>query len=354
MAALAAGLPIRLVAIMSLVAIMAGCEGEGSQTDYQTLKGPAMGTTYTVSYRPAGAATVPAAVRRTIETLLERIDAQFSTWRDDSQLAQFNRAAARQWVPVSTEVVNLVKQAIALGEATDGALDMTIEPVLELWGFAAGDRERAVPGPAALAAALELVDDGLIEWRDEPPALRKKRDGVRASLDFLVAGLAADQAATRLEAMGIEDFLVDMGGELRMAGNNPRGQPWRVAIERPATGARRIARVLTVTDTGLSTSGDYRNYFVHQGRRYAHLFDARSGWPVEHQLASVTVIAPRAVDADGYATALLVLGPSAGPALAERLDLAALFIVRDGAGGWSELTTGAFKRKLTAGLTTIE
>ncbi|HSH27084.1 MAG TPA: FAD:protein FMN transferase [Wenzhouxiangella sp.] len=333
---------------------MTGCEGERPPSDYQTLQGPTMGTIYTVRYRPAGAATAPAAVRREIETLLERIDAEFSTWREDSQLSQFNRAPAGQWVPVSAGVVNLVKQAIALGEKTGGAVDMTIEPVLELWGFAAGERERAVPDPAALAAALELVDDGLIEWRERPPALRKKKDGLRASLDFLVAGLAADQAAARLEAMGIEDFLVDMGGELRMAGNSPQDQPWRVAIERPATGPRRIERVLTVTDIGLSTSGDYRNYFVHEGRRYAHLFDARSGWPVEHEVASVTVVAPRAVDADGYATALLVLGPSAGPALAERLDLAALFILRDEGGGWRELATGAFERQLAAGLTIME
>lgn len=348
MAAPAGRLLTRLAAIMGLVASLSGCQGERPQSDYQTLQGPTMGTIYTVRYRPAGAATAAAAVRAEIEALLERIDAEFSTWREDSQLSQFNRAASGQWVPVSAEVVGLVKQAIALGETTGGALDMTLEPVLELWGFAAGERERAVPDPAALAAALELVDDGLIEWRERPPALRKKRDGLRASLDFLVAGLAADQAAARLEAMGIEDFLVDMGGELRIAGSNPQGQPWRVAIERPASGPRRIERVLTLTDTGLSTSGDYRNYFVHEGRRYAHLFDARSGWPVEHEVASVTVVAARAVDADGYATALLVLGPTAGPALAERLNLAALFIVRDGAGGWRELATGAFERRFGA------
>lgn len=322
----------------------ADASGHAVSGDYATLRGPTMGTIYTVKYRPIGPTTAPDRVRAVIESLLERIDAEFSTYRPDSEIAAFNRAPAQIWVPVSRDVIVVARKAVELSRQSNGAFDMTLEPVLDLWGFAAGTAPTHIPQSAALRTVMALVDYRAIDVREQPPALRKKRNGMRVNFNALVAGFAADQSAVLLRGMGISDFLVDMGGEMRLAGNSPRGGRWRVGIEYPAPGPRRIERSLELTDTGISTSGDYRNYFVYQGKRYSHEFDARTGWPIRQSVTSVSVVSPRAIDADGYATALLALGPVAGPVLARRLGLAALFIVSDGQGGWRERPTPAFIR----------
>jgi thiamine biosynthesis lipoprotein len=175
-----------------------------------------------------------------------------------------------------------------------------------------------------------------------PRALKKADPALYVDLSAIAKGHGVDRIADMLDGAGIESYLVEIGGELRVRGHNVRGKPWRIAVERPDPGVRDVHRVIEMRDGGMATSGDYRNFFEHAGRLYSHSIDPRTGWPVPHELASVTVLAPRAARADALATALLVLGPEVGFALAECLEIAALFIVRTPE-GYSDLPSSAFR-----------
>lgn len=332
------------VSILLCIGIVLGCLNACSQAgEYHSLQGPSMGTIWNLTYRQTGAENAPAAVHARVTQLLTQLNAEFSTYSEDSQVAAFNRAPADEWVAVAPDVITVAKQAIQLSQQTHGAFDMSITPVLRLWGFGPGGKPGHIPMAAQLAKAMRLVDYLAIDVREQPPALRKRKAGMQVNFNALVAGYAADRVAAILNTMGVNDFLVDMGGELRLAGVNPQGDLWQVAVEKPLDAARTVERVLQLSDTGLSTSGDYRNFFIHNGQRYSHEFDARSGWPVKQNVASVTVVAPSAMLADGYATALLALGLGEALKLAQAQGLAALFILRDGKGGWRELPTAAFR-----------
>lgn len=308
-------------------------------------RGPAMGTTYSVKVvtGPEGLADrARGEVDAAIRVEIERIDALMSTWNTESELSHFNRSTSLAPFAVSPETFEVFRWSVDLGALTGGALDVTVAPLVDAWGFGPGGRRGGPPGADEIARLREAVGIRYLELDATARTVRKVRPDVHCDFSALAAGYAADRIWARLADLGVTDALVDMGGELRARGRNDAGEAWQIAIERPQPRGRLTERMVPILDLAIATSGDYRNYYEVDGERIAHILDPRTGRPIRHRLASVTVIDRLAVRADALSTALMVLGPDDGFALAEQMDLAALFIVRNDAGGFTERATPRF------------
>jgi len=304
-----------------------------------------MGTTWSVKIADLPEATTPDTVREHVEALLARINATMSTYDEGSELSRFNRSRETGWVPISPELHAVLAEALAVSRLTDGAFDVTVGPLVNLWGFGPGGGAGPVPAEEDLARARVRVGYRRLELRAAPAAVRKLRGDVYVDLSAIAKGYAVDRVAETLEALGARRYLVDIGGELRGRGERPGGGPWTVAVEQPSPGGRTAAHVLELRDRAIATSGDYRNFFEHEGTRYSHAIDPATGWPVRHALGSVSVLHRSAMRADALATALLVMGPDAGARLARRETLAVLFLVRVG-DTFEPRPTAGFERHL--------
>lgn len=317
----------RVVACLGVWAAAVSC---GVAAPEVRFSGETMGTTYHVTI--ANPSTSAARWQPAIDTLLERVNDLMSTYRVESELSRVNHGPAGEWIPVSPELHRVLRAAAEVSEWTGGAFDATVGPLVNLWGFGPVDRGVRLPTAGEIAAARERTGPGLLALRDEPPAVRKGRADVYVDLSAIAKGFGVDEVAALLDGRGARNYLVEIGGEVRVRGVNARGGPWRVAVERPDAGVRGFSGVLALTDRAVATSGDYRNYFERDGRRYSHAIDPRTGEPVDHDLALVTVVDTSTMMADGWATGLLVLGPEEGYRLAERFGLAALFVRRTDSG----------------------
>lgn len=320
--------PLRLGGVLLL--LVAGCS-DGDE--YQRYGGSTMGTYYEVTAR------CPDDVAGVIEATLQAVNAEMSTYLADSHLSRFNRAGAGQWFAVPATVVQVVTAAAELSRQSDGAFDVTVGPLVNLWGF--GPEEAAgIPAAESIAAALADIGHERLTARHQPPALRKSGT-LYVDLSAIAKGHGVDRVVEDLRAAGCQDMLVDVGGEVRGSGMSPAGRRWRIGVEVPDPGSRGgIQRIVSLAEAALATSGDYRNFVEIEGRRYSHTIDPRTGYPVEHDLASVTVLHESAMWADGYATVLSVLGPEAGMEFAETHGLAALFVVREAEGFQERYTPG--------------
>jgi len=307
--------------------------GAGAIAD---LGGQTMGTTWSVRLvLPPGAALGRA--HACVQDALDRVEAQMSTWLPESDICRLNRAPAG-WHAIPAEFFTVLRAAWELARDTDGAYDPTAGPLVDLWGFGPRPRRGAAPGAAGIAAARARVD-----WRRlrfDPDANRVwQPGGAELDLSSIAKGYGVDQAARALDALGASHYLVEVGGELRGRGRRPDGHPWRVAVELPDDAG--MAALLALDGLCVATSGDYRRYFDAGGARHSHTLDPRTGRPVRHALASVTVAHRACMQADALATALTVLGPDAGMAYARRHGLAALFVSRAG-DGFESAATPAF------------
>ncbi|MBN1588808.1 MAG: FAD:protein FMN transferase [Pirellulales bacterium] len=324
-------MPVLLLALLCVP----GCWRRASigQTAFS---GQTMGTTYTVKVVPSTLLASPVErveMRRAVEGALSAVDDTMSTYRDDSELSRFNASDSTEWFDVSCDTAEVIDEALRVGRLSDGALDVTIEPLVRLWNFGAGATPTdKVPSDKRIAQCKKSVGLEHLSVRLDPPALKKDRPDVHVDLSSIAKGFAVDRVAERLDRLGFENYMVEVGGEVRARGHNSLGQPWQIAVERPTDGPKQVHRVIALADRAMATSGDYRNYFEQDGRRYSHLIDPRSGKPITHRLASVTVLADRCMTADAWATALAVLGPEAGMARAEREGIAAAFLIRENHG----------------------
>jgi thiamine biosynthesis lipoprotein len=319
------------LACVLLSLLFVACTAAPSLT---TLQGRTMGTTWSVKL-VAPAAVDIAAIERGIQAEVDRVVAQMSTYEADSDLSRFNRAPAGSWQSLPPEFFAVLESALMLAEDTDGAYDPTVAPLVDAWGFGPGSRGHRMPSSGEIAAARAHV--GWRQLKLDPAGHRVYQPGgVRIDLSSIAKGFGTDQVARFLEREGVEHYLVDISGELRAHGRRPDGSDWRVAIEKPdaAAGAvdsvDQIERVVALREMSIATSGDYRHAFEHDGRRYSHHIDPRSGWPVEHRIASVSTLASDCMQADAVGTVMMVLGPEQGMAWAEQRKLAVLLIVRDG------------------------
>lgn len=316
---------MRASLLVMLLTLLYGC-GER----IERFSGPTMGSTYSIHYVPTAQTPDSQQVKAEVQMMLEALDQQFSTWRGDSVVSRFNDLPAGACQTVPEDMRHLLAYGELLFRESGGAFDLTVLPLMNLWGFGPQSRGRQVPDASALARERERV--GLQHLHLDGEKLCKD---VAAQLDFdsMVAGYAVDRVGDRLSALGIQAYLVEITGELKGVGRKPDGSPWRIALEVPSGGReQQVERAIALDGYGAATAGDYRNYFEEGGQRYSHTFDPRVGRPVKHTLAAVTVVDPSALHADALDTLLMVLGPEEGYAFAERHDVAAYFIMHKGQG----------------------
>ena len=334
-------------------ALLFGC---GRPADPQLeVTGPTMGTYYAVKVARPPAGLDAAALKTGIEAVLAEVISEISTYDPDSELSRLNRNPSTDWVPVSPNLYAVIAAGQRISDLSGGAFDITVGPLVNLWGFGPQGQTDRAPAPELVQAALERVGYGKLELRADPPAIRKQRGDLYIDLSALGEGVGADRMAAWLDGLGATDYMAAVAGTMRVRGKNAKDRPWGIAIEQPNPAEQVVQRILPVTDSAVSTSGDYRNFFEAGGKRYSHHIDPRTGAPVSQRLASTSVVSPvgaglatgaglnSAMIADGLATALLVMGETRGPALAESQGLAAYFIIREDS-GFRELSSPAFQQ----------
>ena len=308
------------------------------------LAGAAMGTRWSVVLGAAGHSRADVERARTaVEATFASVERHMSTWDPDSELSRFNRHASDEPFVLSSETLAVFAIAQEVSERSAGAFDVTVHPLVAAWGFGADAyAPGTAPVPADLAALRARVGFRLLELAPTAGAARKRHPQLQCDLSAVAKGFAVDLAAEALAGLGFGDFLVELGGEVRVGGERPGGGAWRVAIERPDSDAREVQASVELRDAALATSGDYRSFYEKEGERLSHLLDPRSGRPVRHSLASVSVVHREAAFADAWATALAVLGPEEGFARAEAESLGAYFIERTASGGFRVRATSRF------------
>ncbi len=326
--------------LLLVALLLAACNAPAPDATVR-LSGSTMGTSYDIKLVPVPGQQPPADFQARAETLLAQLNRTLSTYDPNSELSRFNRNPDTDWIAVSAELQQLVDEALRLSMLSNGAFDITVGPLVNLWGFGPEPRRDQAPSDAALAAARARVGYWRLHSRDEPPALKKDRADLYVDLSAIAKGYGVDRLAELAESVGIHNYLVAIGGEIRSRGHNGQGQPWTVAIERPTPGQRAVAQLIEPGDRAVSTSGDYRNFFEQNGRRYSHIIDPGTGRPVLQTLVSVTVISDRAAAADATATALMASGAEKGWQMAREHHLAAFFILSE-ANGFQERHTDEF------------
>ena len=303
---------------------VATCSEEGV---VRVIRGATMGTTYAIKFGRGLKRSESQRIAAQVETSLVAINQTMSTYDPESELSRFNASPGGRWIAVSSELATVLEIARVVHEQSSGAFDVTVGPLVNLWGFGPTSETGALPAPEAVSARLADTGFDKIEIRLEPPSWRKVHANVYVDLSAVGKGYAVDQIADLLQDHGVADFMVEIGGEIRVSGRRGDGELWRIGVEKPKVDTADVARVIEVTDIAMASSGNYRNFRVIGGERYGHAIDPRSGYPVRHGLAVVTVLHEYAAWADAWATALLVLGPQVGVEVAERYQIAALFTI---------------------------
>jgi FAD:protein FMN transferase len=335
---------VLLIALVGLTWWMYAEPGADDASAHR-FSGSTMGTTYSVVVRGDGAELET--LERDVESLLAEINASMSTWDPDSELSRINRHRGDDPVTVSADVAEVLEMALAVHAASDGAFDVTVGPLVNAWGFGPDGRPELLVDEARLAALRERVGSSKLVL--EGTRLRKHHPELEIDLSAIAKGYAVDRLAALLEERGHDDYLVEIGGELRARGRNAAGRPFRVGIEEPNPDRRGVRSIVELDGLALATSGNYRNFFERDGRRYVHTIDPASGQPVTHALLSVSVLHDSCALADAWATALLAAGPKRAWALAARADLEVLLLVAGEHGEIIERATPGFAARLEAG-----
>ena len=296
------------------------------------INGFTMGTSYSIKWVDAPEKINTSQIKDLIDQRLKKINALMSTYDPDSQLSRFNQSRQAGWHAVDRELAWLVEQALLISQQTAGAFDITVGPLVNLWGFGPHQGEFQLPTETAIDTALSRVGYQHLQARLEPPALNKNLADLYVDLSAIAKGYGVDEVAKILEAFAIENYMVEIGGEVKAAGAAPHGGAWRIGIETPDTPGRKVAAIIALNHAGMATSGDYRNFFEYNGQQYSHTIDPRTGYPVKHNLGSVTVVNDSTALADAWATAFMVLGAQQAFGLSSTMNLAVLLITKEKAG----------------------
>ncbi len=328
------------VLFMAATLLLSGCEPTPA---YDRFEGATMGTYFRVTALcPSRSAPE---LQQRLEAELAQVNGQMSTYQNDSELMRFNTHTVDEWVPVSNELLTVIAAAGEISRWSSGAFDVTVSELVDLWGFGPDGRIDNRPSDQVILDLLGRIGHERLEVDPDAQAIRR-RAPFQVDLSAIAKGHGVDRVSQVLRRQACTDFLVDIGGEVLGEGLSPSGRPWRIGVEVPDPGTvGGVQRVIPLESMAVATSGDYRNFQDLEGRRYSHTLDPRTGEPVQHDLASVTVLHPSAMWADGLATALNVLGQDEGFALAESRGLAALFVIR-GANGFEERYTPAMQEYL--------
>ncbi|MFA0440734.1 FAD:protein FMN transferase [Vibrio sp. 10N.286.49.B1] len=325
--------------ILSLAAllVLSACGGSREQIH---LSGPTMGTLYNVKYIVKDNTPKPENIQSGINALLAEVNDQMSTYRQDSELSRFNRYYGTEPFPVSKQTATVVNEAIRLNALTLGALDVTVGPLVNLWGFGPEARPEVVPTDKEIAERKAQTGISHLTATDE--TLRKDLRGLYVDLSTIAKGWGVDVVAEYLESVGIDDYMVEVGGEMRLKGINRESVKWRIAIEKPSVDERNVQEIIEPGDMAIATSGDYRNYFEKDGVRYSHIIDPSTGKPIHNKVVSVTILDKSSMTADGLATGLMVLGEEQALKIADENHIPALIIVKTD-DGFEEFASEAFK-----------
>lgn len=336
--------PSRLLSLslLALTALLAACsESDRPLESPVRLEGSIFGSFYQVTIADPLTQGRARELEEGFLEDLEAVDASMSIYREDSELVVFNQSPVGEWQPLSDELVEVLAIGQSVAEASGGAFDTTVGALVNLWSFGSEARPREIPDDETLAERLAEIGPDSVELDVEGLQARRLRD-VFVDLGGVAKGHGTDRVAAYLNRQGIEHYLVNLGGDLSVRGyRDAESQPWRIGIEAPLDDRLEARHVVPLHDISVATSGDYRNYFEEDGRRYSHTLDPRTGRPIEHRLASVTVAHPSNAWADAWATALMVLGEEQGMALAREQGLGVLMIVREDE-GWSSRVSPGF------------
>lgn len=336
-------IPILPAIFAALVMVAIG--GCGLAPETLKFAGESMGTTYHITVHGLPKGVTLEAVKRAADAALTDIDQKMSTYRPDSELSRFNAHASQDPFPVSAETTEVFRISRQVSEESGGAFDITVGPLVNAWGFGP-EKISGDPNDATIAALRERVGWQLVEVRDEN-TLVKKRPDIYCDLSAVAKGYGVDKAAEALDRLGVENYLVEVGGEVRTKGVNPGGQSWRLAIEKPTDEGQRLQLLVGLSGASLATSGDYRNFRMENGRRISHEIDPITGRPITNNVASASVIHPSCAWADAYATALMILEPEEGYAFAKRNRLAVYLLERLPRGEFAARQTEEFEKYAT-------
>jgi len=320
--------------IISIVIIFLtfACTTPIQKSELITLNGSTMGTVYTVKIvkRDLFNLKIPSdSLHKQIDSLLIQINQKMSTYLTDSEISQFNQFQEQDWFPVSPELASVVKNALKISAKSNGTFDITVGPLVNLWGFGPENRPVLIPSEEEIRARKVLVGYENLQVKSDPPSLRKKNGGLYCDLSAIAKGYGVDQVASLLDSQGCTNYMVDIGGEIKTGGRNPNGNYWKIGVATPQEEFG-VQKIISLMNKAAATSGDYRNYFEMDGIRYSHMIDPRTGRPITHQLASVTVIQDSCMTADALATAIDIMGPEEGLKFAISMELPVFLIVREG------------------------
>ncbi|MGL1955963.1 MAG: FAD:protein FMN transferase [Colwellia sp.] len=339
---------LKVILIIIVVVLLTACfPSNNSENKEILLQGRTMGTTYNIKVVATKALVEKLQLQQKIDTALKQVNQQMSTYIPTSELSLFNKSSSTDPVMISSGLQRVIKESIRLGQLSKGKLDVTVGPLVNLWGFGPEKRAEKIPSDALLAQAKKRI--GLQHLTLAGNKLFKAIPDLYVDLSTTAKGYGVDVIAELIEANGISHYLVEIGGEMRLKGFKHTGELWAIAIEKPivdASGAQRaVHQVIIPKDNAVATSGDYRNYFEADGMRFSHIIDPDTSKPINHNLVSVTVIHSSSMTADGLSTALMVMGAEQGMKFAVENDLAALFISKT-ENGFNEQFTIKFKQYL--------
>jgi len=322
------------VFLVIIVLLIVGCsQNKKPVTKVFSFSGLTMGTSYNIkivedsTFQKKDYSQI---VKSGVDSLLKKVNQQMSTFITDSEISLFNSFADTTWFPISKEFAFVVKNAIFIGDTTKGALDVTVGPLVNLWGFGPTGDITSLPDSQEVKLMKSLTGLNKIKVQFNPPAIKKAQPYMYIDLSSIAKGYGVDKVSEYFFQLGVMNFMIEIGGEVRANGINQNDEYWRIGISTPNNSGG-IEKVVSLNNMSMATSGDYHNYFMKNGKRYSHTINPRTGYPITHHLASVSVIAKTCMMADGYATALDVLGPKDGLLYADTLKLPVFMIVhKDG------------------------
>jgi len=319
---------MRLLPFIGLIILLlSACE---PAPETMRFSGQTMGTTYNIVAITSDDID-KGDLQAAITTSLGRVNKHLSNWDKTSEISRFNNLTTTEPVKISPMFAKVMESAILVHKKSEGFFDITISPLVDLWGFGPHTDEKQIPEEDQIRQALSKIGQAThLKLDEQANTLAKLTPEVQLNLSAIAKGFGVDEVANTLLEFGITHFMVEIGGDLIVRGLNPRGEKWRIGIEKPDEQGKQVQLVAKLSDLGMATSGDYRNYFEKNSQRYSHILNVKTGRPVTHQTVSVTVLAKNAMLADAWATALLALGKTKGMEIAQKNNLAALFIIKSG------------------------
>ena len=341
---------IYYLSIVLLLSVYVTACSHSREQEIIKISGPTMGTQYHISWvsNKQGndvRSSEAMAIKSKVDQLLVAFNKSMSTYDAESELSVINHNVMSGWQNISEDLYAVLQMSLDINKQSNKAFDVTVGPLVNLWGFGPDKAKFQAPSQKDIDALLEQVGSEVLELRTTVKGEFQLRLNQARYIDLsaIAKGYAVDILGDLLKRQGIVDYLVEVGGEIVANGEKPKQQPWRIAIEAPNDDGRSVQLIIPLSNVGIATSGDYRNFFEQDGRRFSHTIDGRTGKPVEHNLASVSVLHESVGMADAWATALTVLGADEGVALANKFGLAAYFIVRTDT-GYQQISSSQFEQ----------